>query len=108
MLARALAASSGAELAVDALERPKPTSTSQGMGRAARARNVRGAFRVKDRARVRGRSIVLIDDVMTTGATAEACVRVLRRAGARDVHVLTFARVVREAMEPGFDDSAGG
>nr|WP_310524193.1 ComF family protein [Polymorphobacter sp.] len=103
LLARALAASSGAQLAVDALERPKPTPTSQGMGRAARARNVRGAFRVKDRSLVRGRSIVLVDDVMTTGATAEACVRVLRRAGARDVHVLTFARVVREAVATGIE-----
>jgi predicted amidophosphoribosyltransferase len=40
---------------------------------------------------------VLVDDVMTSGATADACARLLRRAGARDVHVLTFARAVREA-----------
>jgi ComF family protein len=97
LLAQALAKSSGAELAIDALLRVKPTPPSQGMGRAARARNVRGVFRVKDRNRVRGRSVVLIDDVLTTGATAEACARVLRRAGAREVHVLTFARVVRDA-----------
>jgi glutathione-regulated potassium-efflux system ancillary protein KefC len=75
----------------------------------ARARNVRGVFRIKDRARVRGRTVVLVDDVLTTGATADACARVLRRAGAKAVHVLTFARVVRttdEAYRP-FDGSAG-
>jgi ComF family protein len=109
LLARAIAAASGAELAVDALERVKQTAPSQGMGRAARARNVRGVFRIKDRARVRGRTVVLVDDVLTTGATADACARVLRRAGARAVHVLTFARVVRttdEAYRP-LDGSAG-
>ncbi|GGE18757.1 phosphoribosyltransferase [Polymorphobacter glacialis] len=97
LLAQALARISGAELAIDALERPKPTGSSAGMGRRARAKNVRGAFRVKDRNRIRGACVVLVDDVLTTGATAEACARVLRRAGAREVHVLTFARVVRDA-----------
>jgi len=97
LLAQALARSSGAELAIDAIERAKPTPTSAGMGRKARAANVRGAFRVRNRNRVSGRRVILIDDVLTTGATAEACARVLRRAGAREVHVLTFARVVREA-----------
>ncbi|WP_426167348.1 ComF family protein [Sandarakinorhabdus sp. DWP1-3-1] len=97
LLARALARISGAPLAIDALERVKPTPASRGMGRKARIANVRGAFRVPDRNRVAGRRIVLVDDVMTSGATADACARLLRRAGARDVHVLTFARAVREA-----------
>ena len=105
LLARALAAGSGAALGVDALLRVKATPPSAGMGRAARARNVRGVFRVRDRAQVRGRTIVLVDDVMTTGATADACARVLRRAGARAVHVLTFARAVRRDDE---DTGAGG
>jgi ComF family protein len=98
LLARALAKNSGAALAIDALERAKATPMSMGLGRKARAANVRGAFRVRRRDQVRGKRVILVDDVLTTGATAEACARVLRRAGAREVHVLTFARVVREAV----------
>ncbi|MBV8971444.1 MAG: ComF family protein, partial [Sphingomonadaceae bacterium] len=60
--------------------------------------NVRGVFAVARPAAVRGRAVVLIDDVLTTGATAEACARLLRRAGAREVRVLTWARVVRDAL----------
>jgi len=97
VVARELARLSGAELAVAAVTRVKPTASSQGLGRAARARNVRGAFRVAERQRVRGRRIILVDDVLTTGATAEACARVLRRAGAAEVHVLTYARALRES-----------
>lgn len=97
LLAQALARLTGVELAIDAVERVKPTATSAGMGRKARAANVRGAFRVRHRGLISGRSVVLVDDVLTTGATAEACARVLRRAGAREVHILTWARVVREA-----------
>ena len=97
LLAQAIAKLSGAAIAIDALQRVKPTPASKGMGRKARAANVRGAFSVPDRNRVAGRRIVLVDDVMTSGATADACARRLLRAGARDVHVLTFARAVREA-----------
>jgi ComF family protein len=99
LLAQAIAAATRADLAIDALVRAKPTPPSVGMGRAARARNVRGVFRIKDRTQVRERTVILVDDVLTTGATADACARVLRRAGARAVHVLTFARVVRTSDE---------
>ncbi len=98
LLAQEVARRSGTPLSVDALVRPKPTASSQGMGRRARADNVRGAFRVARPAAIRGRSVVLVDDVLTTGATAEACSRVLLRAGAREVRVLTWARVVRDAL----------
>jgi ComF family protein len=96
LLAQALAARTGLELAIDGLERRKLTQRSAGLGREARARNVRGAFKVRDKARIRGRAIILIDDVLTTGATAEACARVLLRGGAASVDVLTWARVVRD------------
>jgi ComF family protein len=96
LLAQALAKLTGVPLAVDAIVRVRPTAISRGLGRRARAANVRGAMRVPERNRVAGRCIFLIDDVLTTGATADACARVLRRAGAREVHVLTWARVVRE------------
>jgi ComF family protein len=97
LLAQALAARTGAELAIDALNRVKPTPPSAGMGRAALAKNVRGVFSVRDRRRIKGRHVVLVDDVLTTGATADAWARVLRRGGAASVAVLTFARVVRDA-----------
>jgi Phosphoribosyl transferase domain len=67
-------------------------------GRAA-ARNVRGAFKVdqKLRPRIKGKELVLVDDVITTGATAEACARALKRAGATRVDVLALARAVEPA-----------
>ena len=96
LLAHALAKRTATPLAVDALQRVRPTTISRGMGRRARAANVRNAFRVARPAVVKDRRIVLIDDVMTTGATVNACSRVLLRSGAASVHVLTWARVVRD------------
>jgi ComF family protein len=61
---------------------------------AARRKNVRGAFAARPRARVRGRHLVLVDDVLTTGATANACARALAAAGAARVDVLTLARTL--------------
>ena len=61
----------------------------------ARRRNVQRAFVVSDPARIAGRRILLVDDVVTTGATAQACARALKRAGASSVHVLALARVVK-------------
>jgi ComF family protein len=81
----------------DLLVRRRRTPSQGGLGATARLRNVRGAFRVKPRfqARLRGARVLLVDDVFTTGATVETCARVLLRAGAGAVDVLTLARVAR-------------
>jgi ComF family protein len=102
LLALTIAQESGAAIAENALERIKATAQQVGLSRAERALNVQGAFRVpaQGRAAVAGRRLVLIDDVMTSGATTDACARVLLRAGARSVDVLVFARVVDAVRTP--------
>ena len=80
------------------LQRARATESQGAMASAgARRRNVAGAFRVPDAcvSRLSGRSVLLIDDVVTTGATVDACARALKRAGARRVDVLALARVSR-------------
>jgi predicted amidophosphoribosyltransferase len=69
-----------------------------GKGKAARKRILSGAIKVpeKARARIKGRAILLVDDVLTSGATSEACVGALKRAGADEVVVACFARVLNE------------
>jgi len=85
----------GRPVVPDLLVRRRPTPSQGGLGRAGRRRNVAGAFALRPgrEAQVRGRRILLIDDVHTTGATLGECARALRRAGAASVDALTLARV---------------
>jgi ComF family protein len=101
-LAGAIAKISGVPVAHDLLRRAKATPQQVGLSRAERATNVQGAFRVPSAAKaaVMGRRLVLIDDVLTSGATSDACARALLRAGAAQVDVLTLARVVDAAKGP--------
>lgn len=96
-LARALVRGSERDLLFDpeTLVRHRATPAQVGLGQTARQRNVAGAFRVPEERRiaVAGRPVLLVDDVLTTGATVNACSRTLKRAGASRVLVVTFARV---------------
>jgi len=98
-LAQAISRVSAVPVETLALERVKPTAPQVGLTRAQRAANLQGAFRVApERApRVAGRNIVLVDDVLTTGATANAATRALLKAGAARVDLLVFARTVTAA-----------
>jgi ComF family protein len=82
------------------LTRVRSTRSQVGMTRDQRRRNVAGAFSVPGdrRARLRGRNVLLIDDVITTGATVDACARTLKRAGAARVDVLALALVTNETL----------
>jgi ComF family protein len=95
LLAHAIHRAGGPPVAPDWLVRRRRTPSQGRLGPLARARNVGGAFTLKARRSVRGKRLVLIDDVLTTGATVEECARVLRRGGAAFVGVLTLARAVR-------------
>jgi ComF family protein len=79
------------------LVRTRETASQTGLTRHQRRANVRGAFAVVKPERVKGRSVLVVDDVMTTGTTAGECARVLRRAGAKEVFVATVARATKEA-----------
>jgi len=101
-LARIIARQSGVKFASEALRRVRPTEQQIGLSRSQRASNVQGAFKVADnrRSEIQGRRVVLVDDVLTTGATVDACARALLRAKAASVDVLVFARVVESHKAP--------
>lgn len=100
LLAREIARLRDATLLVDGLVRRKRTPVLGGLGKTARARALSGAIAVRPRCRagMKGASVILVDDVMTSGATSDACVSALKRAGAEKVVVACFARVLDEAL----------
>jgi ComF family protein len=81
------------------LTRRRATESQAGLSQSERRRNLRGAFFVSNAERVKGRHVLLVDDIYTTGATARACAQVLRRAGAASVTVATAARAQRRGVE---------
>ncbi len=99
-LCRALAPMVEVPIAYDWLIRTRHTPQQLGLTRAQRQRNLTGAFRVRDnkRALLKGKKIVLVDDVLTTGSTVEICAKTLYRAGVAQVDVLTVAMVVKPEM----------
>lgn len=75
------------------LFRTRPTTSQTGLTRHQRRANIRGAFEVHDTLKIACKNVIVVDDVMTTGTTAEECARVLRKAGAAKVWIATVARV---------------
>jgi ComF family protein len=92
------------ELAPGVLVRQRETVSQVGLSREERIENMRGAFRVAHAGRVKGRSVIVVDDVMTTGTTLSECARVLKRAGAEKVWAATVARAFHGADFPGAAD----
>src|SRR6202045_3700626 len=95
-LARSMERQTGVKVISEALRRVRPTQQQIGLSRSQRASNVQGAFKVatQRQSAIQGRRVILIDDVLTSGATVDACARALLRAKAASVDVLVFARVV--------------
>ncbi len=100
LLARSLEKHGKGRVAVDVLVRQKSTPMLGGMRRKARERALKGAIAINRRwaNRLKGRDVILVDDVLTSGATSNVCVKALRKAGVRSVKVACFARVLNEAL----------
>jgi ComF family protein len=101
-LARVIERQSGVKILPEVLRRVRRTEQQIGLSRSQRASNVQGAFKVASHrlSDIHGRRVVLIDDVLTSGATVDACARALLRAKAAQVDVLVFARVVDTHKAP--------
>ncbi len=97
MLAHSLAKKTGIKYLPGALKRTRHTTPQAGLSRSQRVQNVSGAFTLNTRYKllIKGKNILLIDDVMTTGSTIEQCTKVLLKNGAMQVNVLTLARAIR-------------
>jgi ComF family protein len=109
LMASHLARRIGLQLMANVLVRVKNTASQSNLGLAARRMNVHNAFGVRHAEAIRGRRLMLVDDVYTTGATVEACAQVLLEAGAKEVSVVTVARTPEpEDPESGRVDPGDG
>lgn len=100
LVARELSRRSGLATDPFVLARTLSTPPLKGMSASQRHRTVAGAFAVREPGRVKGKTVVLVDDVLTTGSTARACARTLLRAGAERVELLAWARVIPSGQRP--------
>ncbi|MEZ5744390.1 MAG: ComF family protein [Sphingomonadaceae bacterium] len=100
VLAREIAKKSKARLSLDALRRTRATPSLGGLGAKARRKALSGAIAIHParKAGIKGAKILLVDDVLTSGATSDACVKALKAAGAQEVKIACFARVMGEAL----------
>lgn len=94
LLAKVLSRKTGIPYGMRVLRKKKATPPQVNLSRREREREIRGAFFVKDPSKVKGKTVLLVDDVMTTGATVNECSKVLRVEGASSVHVLTLGRTL--------------
>ena len=93
------------QLGADLMERRRETKSQIGLSRHQRRENIRGAFVVAKPAEVKGRDILVVDDVFTTGTTVSECARILRRAGASRVYVATVARTLKSEAQHAMQES---
>jgi ComF family protein len=98
LLAKHAAGNLGVPLVTDCLMKTRDTVQQVGLDAVERKKNIRNAFAVQNREPVYGKKILLVDDVITTGATVRECSKVLKKAGAHDVYVLALAQGVRELV----------
>jgi ComF family protein len=98
LVARELSQRLGIATDALALARTRRTPPLKGMNPLQRRKTAAGAFRVRDKSAVAGKTVILIDDVLTTGSTAAACARTLKRAGAARIELISWARVVKPSQ----------